>query len=186
MSRTKPCHRPSGRILALTSTGDEAAVLAAECPLDNLDGAARSCSLSCQSRSTSSGGSRSTMVFPMISSRGSRAGAARVVHVGVAAVDVRHEDSIRCLLDEIPGLRAARLDGFVHAVEGHGGDAEQEQTHHGHRGRQDRDRNGELPRYPALRRIASRRGRAARGPRPPAGPGVSVGCHPDRARSPRA
>ena len=58
--------------------------------------------------------------------------AAGAVHVGVATREIRHEDPVGGMLDEVTTPRSTQLERLVRAVEGRGGDGEQEQTRHGH------------------------------------------------------
>ena len=48
------------------------------------------------------------------------------VDIGVATVEVRDEDSVGSLLDELTGPRETELEHVVRAVERGGGDSEQE------------------------------------------------------------
>jgi len=54
--------------------------------------------------------------------------AAGVVHVGVTTVQIRHDDSVRSLLDETTGSHVARLERFVCAIERHRDESEYAHT----------------------------------------------------------
>ena len=74
------------------------------------------------------------MVLPMISSRDRPSiRAARIVHVRVAALEIRDEDAVGGLLEERERLGAARLQRFVQAIELRGRDGEQQRADHTHR-----------------------------------------------------
>ena len=69
--------------------------------------------------------------------------AARAVDVGVTPLEVDQEDAVRRQLDQITRPRVALLQGDVGAVERHGDEDGQDQSHDRGRGRQ----NGNLERW---------------------------------------
>ena len=102
ISRTKACHRPSGRILACSSTGTYVPSLRRNFHSDTSGVPWSNRCLEAANRPTSSGGIKSAMVFPTISSAENPSIlASRSVDAKSSAFDIRNKDCVRCLLDQL-------------------------------------------------------------------------------------
>jgi hypothetical protein len=179
MSRTKACHRPSGKILALTSTGDVAAVLATECPLRQSDGTSDEVLLFLpQARDVPRRKQVDDGLSDELLASVAEHAAASLVHVGVAAVEIRHENSIGSLLHQI--LIHVRLDSRASCarLRGTAVTPSTRQTQYRHGGGQNGndDLNTLRLAEPGHHEI-----QAGQGLRQWVAPSVSVACHPGRA-----